>query len=113
MLKGASQKARHVFNHTQRGADMATENRKDDPEKMAKMAAWLQAASRELQLPGETIVPIQEELLNLISEVAHGPSRPGAPLTAFLVGYAAGGDIEKAAANVAKLRDLVAQYPAD
>ena len=92
---------------------MAAEHRKDDPEKMAKMAAWLQAVSRELQLPEETIAPVQEELLNLISEVAHGPSRPGAPLTAFLVGFAADGDIQQAGANVAKLRALVAKYPAN
>lgn len=91
---------------------MAEEKRKDNPEKMAKMAAWLQAVSRELQLPEETIAPVQEELLDLISEVAHGPSRPGAPLTAFLVGFAAGGDIAQAGENVAKLRALVAKYPA-
>ena len=92
---------------------MAAEKHKDDPEKMAKMAAWLQAISQELQLPEGTIAPIQEELLNLIGDVAHGPSRPGAPLTAFLVGFAAGGDIQQAATNVAKLRALAAQYPAN
>lgn len=91
---------------------MAAEHRKDNPEKMAKMAAWLQAVSKELQLPEGTIAPVQEELLNLISDVAHGPSRPGAPLTAFLVGFAARGDIQQAGENVAKLRDLVAHYPA-
>ena len=92
---------------------MAEEHRKDNPEKMAKMATWLQAVNRELKLPEGTIAPVQEELLNLISEVAHGPSRPGAPLTAFLVGFAAGGDIQQAGENVAKLRALVAKYPAN
>ncbi|WP_298635602.1 DUF6457 domain-containing protein [uncultured Mobiluncus sp.] len=92
---------------------MAEEHRKDDPEKMAKMATWLQAVNRELKLPEGTIAPVQEELLNLISDVAHGPSRPGAPLTAFLVGFAAGGDIQQAGENVAKLRALVAKYPAN
>ena len=92
---------------------MAEEKRKDDPEKMAKMAAWLQAVNRELKLPEGTIAPVQEELLNLISDVAHGPSRPGAPLTAFLVGFAASGDIQQAGENVAKLRALVAKYPAN
>lgn len=92
---------------------MAEEHRKDDPEKMAKMATWLQAVNRELKLPEGTIAPVQEELLNLISDVAHGPSRPGAPLTAFLVGFAAGGDIQQAGENVAKLRTLVAKYPAN
>ncbi len=92
---------------------MAEEHRKDNPEKMAKMATWLQAVNRELKLPEGTIAPVQEELLNLISDVAHGPSRPGAPLTAFLVGFAAGGDIQQAGENVAKLRALVAKYPAN
>lgn len=92
---------------------MAEEHRKDDPEKMAKMATWLQAVNQELKLSEGTIAPVQEELLNLISDVAHGPSRPGAPLTAFLVGFAAGGDIQQAGENVAKLRALVAKYPAN
>ena len=92
---------------------MAEEHRKDNPEKMAKMATWLQAVNREFKLPEGTIAPVQEELLNLISDVAHGPSRPGAPLTAFLVGFAAGGDIQQAGENVAKLRALVAKYPAN
>ena len=92
---------------------MAEEHRKDNPEKMAKMATWLQAVNQELKLPEGTIAPVQEELLNLISDVAHGPSRPGAPLTAFLVGFAAGGDIVQAGENVAKLRALVAKYPAN
>lgn len=92
---------------------MTEEHRKDNPEKMAKMATWLQAVNRELKLPEGTIAPVQEELLNLISDVAHGPSRPGAPLTAFLVGFAAGGDIQQAGENVAKLRALVAKYPAN
>lgn len=62
---------------------------KDDPEKMAKMAAWLNAASEELDLDPSVISENQTAILNLINTVAHGPSRPGAPLTAFLVGYAA------------------------
>ena len=45
----------------------------DNPEKMARMRDWLEIAARV---------------------ISHGPSRPGAPLTAFLVGIATaqGGD---------------------
>lgn len=90
---------------------MSDEKRQDDPEKMAKMMAWLHSAAQEIGLPQGSIDPVQDELLQLISEVAHGPSRPGAPLTAFLVGFAAGGDVKKAAADITKLRDLVSKYP--
>ena len=62
---------------------------KDDPEKMAKMAAWLDTAAAELGVEPSLIDENKEALLGLINTVAHGPSRPGAPLTAFLVGYAA------------------------
>ncbi|WP_273488709.1 DUF6457 domain-containing protein [Ancrocorticia populi] len=62
---------------------------KDDPEKMAKLAAWLEAAAEELGVDPSVVTDNQTDLLGLINTVAHGPSRPGAPLTAFLVGYAA------------------------
>ncbi|QJC22191.1 DUF6457 domain-containing protein [Arcanobacterium buesumense] len=63
--------------------------RKDDPAKMAQMEAWLSAVNAELELDPQLIADHKKPLLQLISTVAHGPSRPGAPLTAFLVGYAA------------------------
>lgn len=62
---------------------------KDDPEKMAKLAAWLEAAAEELGVDPSVVTDNQTDLLGLINTVAHVPSRPGAPLTAFLVGYAA------------------------
>ncbi len=63
--------------------------RRDDPQKMVEMARWLEAVSEEIGLDRELIATYQGPLLRLISTVAHGPSRPAAPLTAFLVGYAA------------------------
>lgn len=57
---------------------------------MAQMDRWLAAVSAELDLNPDLIGTHQKALLDLIATVAHGPSRPGAPLTAFLVGYAAG-----------------------
>ena len=62
---------------------------RDDPEKMAAMARWLEAVTAELGLDDDLIKAHQGPLLRLIGKVAHGPSRPAAPLTAFLVGYAA------------------------
>jgi hypothetical protein len=62
----------------------------DDPEKMVRMRAWLSVVEDELGIEQSILEQAETPLLELISAVAHGPSRPGAPLTAFLVGVAAG-----------------------
>lgn len=77
---------------------------------MAAMQVWLEAVCAEIGLSPAVLPPVQKDLLHLISEVAHGPSRPGAPMTAFLVGMAAGGDPAKASADIAKLTRLVGEY---
>ncbi|MDK9332938.1 molybdopterin-guanine dinucleotide biosynthesis protein, partial [Propionibacterium freudenreichii] len=61
---------------------------KDDPETMARMRTWLAAVAGELGLDDGLPAEAEKPVLDLISQVAHGPSRPGAPLTAFLVGVA-------------------------
>lgn len=82
----------------------------DDPEKMARMRAWLTEVSAKLELSEDVLGPVETSLLDLIAAVAHGPSRPGAPLTAFLVGYAAGkgGD---AAALISEIQELADAHP--
>lgn len=65
-------------------------NRKDDPTKMAQMHQWLNEACDALGIAHVDYESVEGELLNLIAHVAHGPSRPGAPMTAFLVGLATG-----------------------
>lgn len=79
----------------------------DDPEKMARMRDWLAAVAAELKLPEDVLTSVESPLLDLIATVAHGPSRPGAPLTAFLVGYAAGkgGDASALITDVQALAD--------
>lgn len=52
--------------------------------------AWLASVSEELGQDPAVIRELVEELLDLTRDVAHGPSRPAAPLTAFLVGLASG-----------------------
>lgn len=55
------------------------------------LSAWVEAVVRELGLEGAVEDPgIVDVVLDLTSDVAHGVSRPGAPVTAFLVGLAAG-----------------------
>jgi hypothetical protein len=55
------------------------------------LSEWVTAVVRELgiedALEGGGVVDM---VLDLTSDVAHGVSRPGAPVTAFLVGVAAG-----------------------
>lgn len=62
----------------------------DNPETMAAMRQWLGLVEDELGVDPDVIRRVEAPLLDLISTVAHGPSRPGAPLTAFLVGVATG-----------------------
>lgn len=64
----------------------------DEDEKMRQMDAWLDRVCAVLELDRETVRSVQPDLLDLVGEVAHGPSRPGAPLTAFLVGLSCAAD---------------------
>ena len=55
------------------------------------LSEWVTAVSRELGLEGALeSVGLVDTVLDLTSDVAHGVSRPGAPVTAFLIGVAAG-----------------------
>ncbi|MGP6173963.1 DUF6457 domain-containing protein [Corynebacterium sp. A21] len=62
---------------------------KSDPS-LANAHAWLQSVSTELGQDPTVIQALMKDLLDLTRDVAHGPSRPAAPLTAFLVGLASG-----------------------
>lgn len=59
-------------------------------ERMATMHEWLREVCHELGLDPAVVESTAEQLLTLVGQVAHGPTRPGAPLTAFLVGLSAG-----------------------
>jgi hypothetical protein len=55
------------------------------------LADWVTAVSRELGLVGVLEgIELVDTVLDLTADVAHGVSRPGAPVTAFLVGVAVG-----------------------
>jgi hypothetical protein len=55
------------------------------------LSEWVTAVVRELGLEGALDSGSSVDMvLDLTSDVAHGVSRPGAPVTAFLVGVAAG-----------------------
>lgn len=70
--------------------DSSKDKRKDNPDEMHRASQWLTQVCEILELP----VDIQREsikgVLEVTSAVAHNKSRPAAPVTAFLVGLAAG-----------------------
>ncbi|GLW68695.1 hypothetical protein Kpho02_09940 [Kitasatospora phosalacinea] len=74
---------------------------------------WMAAAAAELGVELDVDV---RGLLDMTRVVAHGVERPAAPLTAFLVGYAAaaggGGAAAVAAAN-ARVTELAGRWAAE
>ncbi len=56
---------------------------------------WLDVVAGEINPPIAVTEDVKMLLLDLIRDVAHQATRPGAPLTAFLLGTAvgAGGDL--------------------
>jgi hypothetical protein len=81
------------------------------------LSAWVTAVSLELGLEGALeSVGLVDTVLDMTSDVAHGVSRPGAPVTAFLIGVAAGRaeDPSVAARDYAeKISRLAAGWDAD
>ena len=55
------------------------------------LSEWVTAVALELGLEDALTDPeATDVVLHLAADVAHGASRPGAPVTAFLIGVAAG-----------------------
>lgn len=83
----------------------------DEETKMAIMADWLTAVADHIGVDDELVTTHREALLDLVGEIAHGPSRPGAPMTLFLLGLRAGqgGEVGEL---VAKVSELVRTYEA-
>ncbi len=80
--------------------------RQDETAKMQEMSRWLAAVSEELGVEENIIEAHQNSLLRLIGKVAHGPSRPGAPLSAFLVGFAAASQQQDPEELIARVEEL-------
>jgi len=63
---------------------------------MNELEAWVEAAAKELGLaPGEVQT---KQVLDVARDVAHQVLRPGAPVTAYLLGLAVGRGADPAAA---------------
>lgn len=75
---------------------------------MTVLDEWVTAACAELGLdPNEVPVPV---VLDLARDVAHQVLRPGAPVTAYLLGLAVGRGAEPAEA-AARLAALAGEWP--
>ncbi len=80
---------------------------RDDPVRMNRMREWLTRVAAELGLDPAVVLDHEEDLLAMVSVVAHGQSRPGALLSAFLAGFAVGrgAAASEVAARVAELAE--------
>ncbi len=76
------------------------------------MDGWVAAVCAELGIDG----PVdRDQILDLTRDVAHGVARPAAPLTAYLIGLAAGRSADHAGsttAAVTQVKSLIAEWPA-
>jgi hypothetical protein len=72
---------------------------------MNPLDTWIATACEALGIDPATVD--RDAVLDLTRDVAHGVSRPAAPLTAYLVGLAAGrdGGADRLATAVAAVRD--------
>lgn len=80
---------------------------------MSVLDAWMAEAAAELGIELDVDVA---GLLDLTRVVAHGVARPAAPLTAFLVGYAAaqqGGGPTAVASARARVEALAERWAAE
>ncbi|MBF9128128.1 hypothetical protein I0C86_03840 [Plantactinospora sp. S1510] len=77
---------------------------------MTTMDRWVAAACAELDLdPADLDVP---QVLDLARDVAHNVLRPGAPVTAYLLGVAVGRGADPVVA-AAGLASLAQNWPPD
>ncbi len=83
--------------------------RKDDPAEMQRMRDWLRVAATEIGVSEEDYAPLEASLLALTGVTAHKASRPGTPLTTFILGVAAarGGDTNL---NIERLTILAEEF---
>ncbi|WP_103062024.1 DUF6457 domain-containing protein [Actinomyces qiguomingii] len=81
---------------------------RDEDLVLERMRRWLELVCERLEVDPAVVADHESELLGLVSQVAHGPSRPGAPMTAFVVGYAAAAAARPVSEIVGEVSELVA-----
>ncbi len=68
---------------------MLVSDQSSEADRMDRMYEWLGVVCAEFDIDRELLDAVVPQLLDLTRDVAHGPSRPAAPMTAFLLGIAA------------------------
>lgn len=79
------------------------------PDEMMKAHEWLAHVGQLLDLPGELPRDYVKPILDLTKDVAHNRSRPSTPVTAFLVGVAAGIEASGQTPDQEKLQQAIDQ----
>jgi hypothetical protein len=80
----------------------------DDPT-ARRARAWMTEVCAELGVDPTLVATLTDPMLDLIREVAHRVARPSAPLTAFVLGLAAGAAIDPGQATPAATQALQAR----
>jgi hypothetical protein len=81
---------------------------KGSPEEKAAMLAWLDDVADQLGIDRDEERALVADILQLTSTDAHDRSRPAAPVTAFLIGLAAGRAGSDPAELIAAVRERAA-----
>ena len=64
-------------------------DQKAEADRIDRMYEWLGVVCEEFDIDRALLDAVVPQLLDLTRDVAHGPSRPAAPMTAFLLGIMA------------------------
>ena len=64
--------------------------REATPDPADDAVRWATLVTAELGIASDDLARLSRSVLDMVRDVAHGVNRPSAPLTAFLVGLAAG-----------------------
>lgn len=66
------------------------DTRENTPDPTDDAVRWAAIVTAELDIASDDLARLSRSVLDMVRDVAHRVNRPSAPLTAFLVGLAAG-----------------------
>ncbi|MCC2333115.1 DUF6457 domain-containing protein [Cellulomonas wangsupingiae] len=79
---------------------------------MDALQDWTGRVAPLLGVDPEVVAATGDDVLDMVRDVAHGVVRPAAPLTAYLVGLAAGRAAAQGADTVAAVREALTRVDA-
>lgn len=84
----------------------------DEQQKMIAMDAWLDEVCEALDVDRTLLAEVSPAILEMVGQIAHGPSRPGGPMTAMAIGLAIADQDDPVAAvhrAIAQVEELLAE----